>query len=150
MSINKTLNNPAAGLDEEFTDFVNGHSAALADGDVIVLKLASITTTAQAQEGTSSTTAGDNTILGVVHDPLGQGVAVGARGVAMLKGYKRVKYGTTAVSAGTTTQLKQSGTGLTAMKISAGTSMLPGSIIGSIVGSKTTAQTTVPAYIDIR
>jgi len=150
MSINKMLNNPESGLDEEFVDFVNNHSAALADGDVVVIDASVITSTSQKQGATVTTTNYSDQILGVVHDPLGKGVGVGERGVAMIKGYKRVKYGTGAVTAGTTVALYHSGTALTAKKATAGATILPGACIGNIVGSKTTAQTTVPCYVRVR
>lgn len=147
----KQINNPNSGVKEEFIEFVNNYGSALAHGDVVVLDLSNITTTTPYEYAASSTTEGDNTILGVVYDPEGYGVAVGAVGIAMRKGISKVKTGTSAIgTASVTTRLKHSGSALTAAVVSSGTTLEPGAMIGYIIGSKTTAVTTVDAFIDVK
>ena len=127
----------------------------MAHGDVVVKDIADIIVaiaadkTDQEDLGTSSTTAYDRTILGVVYDPQGFGVADGAVGCLMVRGFSSVHVAGAALSVGCT--LVQSGTGLTAAKATAGATLVPGAIIGITVQAKTlTTTTTIGTFIDLK
>ena len=151
------INCPTYGVLEKKISFKNTSGAALAHGDVVVKDFATmVTEVASATDGIcrenakSSTTAGDSTILGVVHDPAGFGVADGALGELVVRGFAKVKVAlATAVTALTT--LKHSGTALTAVKITAATTLVPGLHIGTVIKGKTlTTVSTVDVFVDLK
>lgn len=85
------LNDPARGIEQVFRSVINGHTSALAHGDVVSLDTTQLATAIAA--GTKevpvvpSTDINDALLIGVVWDPEGYGVAVGGRCVVMTRGY---------------------------------------------------------------
>ena len=151
MSI-KVLNNPSSSTDDEYVEFVNDSGAALAHGDVVVMKLASLVAATQKESGTTTTTKYDDKVLGVVHDPMAQGVANGAVGTYCRRGFHQITVPGAVITALTTSALYCNGTAKVAAKATASATILGGARIGFLTGvAKTsTASTTAYAFIDVK
>lgn len=155
---NKTFNDPNASLNEVIIEFVNKHSAALADGDVVVKDFADIATATAAstwvvpEYAKSSTSAYDQTILGVVRDRGGKGIAVGAVGEAIVRGFHpavKVHSSTTTTVGGV---VVHSATALKCKQISASASVGTGATIGNALKARSASSTvaiTIPVYVDV-
>jgi len=82
----KIINNPESGVPEIFEEFYNSSGGTLTHGMVVVEDLA---TTAKSpyRYCTTTTSAVNQAVAGVVFDPSGNGVPNGARGLIMRRGY---------------------------------------------------------------
>lgn len=152
----KSFNNPSTFVAEELIEFVNNSGGALADGDVIVYDLAGMATRVAAstwdcpQNATTSTTAGDGKLLGIVRDATGLGVANLARGVAIRRGYHPTVKVALADTISAYVTMGHSGTAKTATDYTAAAT-LPGSMLGYALEDKTsTAVSTLKMFIDIK
>lgn len=82
----KTLNDPSTGTEDTFIEAINESGAALAHGDVVVRKMTTLAL-GQTVSVTTSTSANDPAILGVIHDPNGDGIADGGVCRVQVRGY---------------------------------------------------------------
>lgn len=89
----KQLNDPTKELGTILVPFVNNSSGVLVHGDVVVKDHAAMAAACAADtkvcpEYVTTTTAADSSLLaGVVYAPDGKGIAVGATGTMMIRGY---------------------------------------------------------------
>lgn len=155
---NKTLNDPNKSLNEVIIEFVNKHSAALADGDIVHKDFTNIAAATAAdtwtapEHATVSSSAYAQTILGVVRDRSGAGVAVGAVGEAIIRGFHpavKVHSSTTTTVGGV---LVQSASNLKAKQISAAASVGTGATLGNALKARSASSTvalTIPVYVDV-
>ncbi len=81
------LNNPEAGIRQEFIPYLNTDSAAHTHGQVIAKDCSSDADAIIDSGIAAAATATLGTILGVVWDPQGYTVKAGDRGVLMTRGY---------------------------------------------------------------
>jgi hypothetical protein len=147
MGMKKVFNNPESGVQDEFIEFVNTNSAALAHGDVVVKDFSS-DADAIIQGAVTTTSAYDPDILGVVWDPQGYGVAVGARGTLMVKGlHQSVKVASATYNRGD--QLVTD-TAAATVKVATAGGTVPGSRLGDIAKAYTAAATAAYVRIDIK
>lgn len=146
----KIINNPESGVPEIFEEFYNSSGGALAHGDVVVEDLA--TTAKSPNRYCTTTTSGYNqAVAGVVFDPTGNGVANGARGLIMRRGYHpavNVASGTTSVTIGavlvTHTAAKE--VDIT----SAGATVTAGSLVGYAAEALTAGDTVIAVRVDVK
>jgi hypothetical protein len=101
MGASSTLLDPVEGVVTELMPYVNGDATAHAHGDVIT-KEYDTAAHSYANYGVKSPASANSTkLMGVVWDPMGLGVAAGANGTLMVKGYHpKVKCTATAISLG--------------------------------------------------
>jgi len=154
----KQLNDPSKELSTVLIPCVNGASAALAHGDVVVKDTAAqiIAVAADAkvcpEEVTTTTNADDPLLVGVVYDPEGYGIAVGGVCQVMIRGYHpAVKVdGTTDITAGDF--LATFTTAKYAAKANA--TKVVGAILGvALLGETDTiaaGATPIPVFIDVK
>ncbi len=146
----KQFNNPESGVPEVFEEFYNSSNVKLTHGMVVVEDLAT-SAKAQLRACTTTTTAADQKVAGVVFDPSGNGVAVGARGLLMRRGYHpavnhnsaetTVAIGTICVTYTTAGEVD---------KVSAGTTVQVGSIVGYAAEALTAADTVIAMRVDVK
>lgn len=144
--IGKQINDPNTNVDENFISCVNGHSAALNDGDVVIFDFSS-DANALIQSVVPTTTALSGKVAGVVSSPSGQSIAVGAVCKVMTRGiHKAVKKATGALTRGDAV-----GTSTTSLKATKNASAAPaGAQLGYAAASALSGDATAIIRVDVR
>lgn len=153
---NKTLNDPTTSLNEVIIEFVNTGSATVNDGEVLIKDFASTATAIAASTWVAPENAKINgsayqqTVLGVCRDRTGKGVAVGAVGECIVRGYHPAVKVASADTSAVGSILVCSGTAGKLHVMSAGASVGTGATVGNALKIKTAASTAlIPMYVDV-
>lgn len=146
----KQFNNPESGVPEVFEEFYNSSSGALAHGDVVVEDLAT-SAKAQLRYCTTTTTAADQKVAGVVFDPSGNGVAVGARGLIMRRGYHpAVAFNSAETTVAIGSPLVTFTTAKHADLLTAGSTINAGALLGYAAEALTAGDTAIAMRVDVK